>query len=205
MVFLAGATGSARTSGLAQPGGGAMAVTDEPAREAAHADPAPPSKEYGWVVFITSVLGLWASAALAVDYIRRLADDAYVASCDITPLIGCGLFLDSPAASTFAIPNVIVGVAEFPVMATLALLLRAGARFPVWVWRGTPVGTLLGVGFVTYLQYQAMFVLHGLCPWCLVIWVGMIPLFVHPAARAGEAGALGKGSRPRRGGNRRAS
>ncbi|HLR56607.1 MAG TPA: vitamin K epoxide reductase family protein [Beutenbergiaceae bacterium] len=172
-----------------------MAVTDEPAGpDPAHADPSP-AKEYGWVALLTSVLGLWASAALAVDYIRRLADEEYVASCDINPMIGCGLFLDSPAASTFAIPNVIVGVAAFPVMATLAVLLLTGARFPVWVWRGMTVGTLFGVGFVTYLQYQAMFVLHGLCPWCLVIWVVMIPLFVHTTTRAGEAGALGKGSR----------
>jgi len=168
-----------------------MAVTDEPAREPARSDLAAPSKEYGWVALLTSALGLWASAALAIDYIRRLADDDYVASCDINPMIGCGLFLDSPAASTFAIPNVIVGVAAFPVMATLAVLLLTGARFPAWVWRGMTLGALFGVAFVTYLQYQAMFVLHGLCPWCLVIWVIMIPLFVHTAGRAGEAGALG--------------
>ena len=152
-----------------------------------------PIREYGIVALITSLLGLWASAALAIDYIRRLQDDTYVASCDINPMIGCGLFLDSPAASTFAIPNVVVGIAAFPVVITIAVLLLAGVHLPRWVWRGVSVGALFGIAFVTYLQYQAMFVLHGLCPWCLVIWVAMIPLFVHTIARAGEAGALGAG------------
>lgn len=150
-------------------------------------------REYGIVALITSILGLWASAALAIDFIRRLQDDQYVPGCDLNPMIGCGLFLDSPAASTFAIPNVVVGVAAFPVVITLAVLLIGGVRLPIWVWRGLTLGTLFGIGFVVYLQYQAMFVLHGLCPWCLVIWVIMIPLFVHTLGRAGQSGALGAG------------
>src|SRR5699024_12788796 len=104
MVFLAGATGSARTSGVAQPGGSAMAVTEEPAGpDPAHADPSP-AREYGGVALLTSVLGLWASAALAVDYIRRLSDEEYVACCDSNPMIGCGWFPDSPGSSKFAMP-----------------------------------------------------------------------------------------------------
>lgn len=155
--------------------------------------PARAGKEYGVVALITSVLGLWASAALAIDFIRRLQDEDYVPGCDLNPMIGCGLFLDSPAASTFGIPNVIVGVAAFPVVITLAVLLMNRVDLPVWVWRGLTLGTGFGIGFVTYLQYQAMFVLHGLCPWCLVIWVIMTPLFVHTVGRAGEVGALGAG------------
>lgn len=153
----------------------------------------PASREYGWVALITGMMGLWASAALAIDYIYRLQDEDYVPGCDINPMIGCGLFLDSPAASTFGLPNVIVGVAAFPVVSTLAVVLLSGTPLRAWLWRALSLGALFGIGFVTYLQYQALFVLHGLCPWCLVIWVVMIPLFVHTIARAGQAGALGAG------------
>lgn len=168
-----------------------MALDDTPV--AAHPAKGSPGKEFSLVAAVTSFLGLWASAALAIDYIRRLQDDEYVAGCDINPMIGCGLFLDSPAASTFGIPNIVVGVAAFPVVTTLALLLLSGTALPLWVWRGLSIGVLFGIGFVTYLQYQAMFVLHGLCPWCLVIWAVMIPLFVHTIGHAGQAGALGSG------------
>lgn len=147
--------------------------------------------EYGIVALLSALLGTYASAALAIDYIYRLRDQDYDPGCDINPMVGCGLFLDSPAASTFAIPNVIIGVMAFPVVATLGVVILANLGLPQWVWRGLVVGVVFGIGFVTYLQYQAMFVLHGLCPWCLVVWVAMIPLFVHTMARAGEAGALG--------------
>lgn len=153
-----------------------------------------PSREYGWVALITGVLGLWASAALSVDYINRLTDENYVPGCDVNPMLGCGLFLDSPAAHTFGIPNIVVGVAAFPIVVTLAVLLVARVQLPVWVWRGLTVGTFVGIAFVTYLQYEAMFVLHGLCPWCLVVWVAMIPLFVHTVVSAGVVGALGERS-----------
>nr|WP_227993484.1 vitamin K epoxide reductase family protein [Pseudactinotalea sp. HY160] len=153
---------------------------------------APGGREFGWVALITGLLGLWASASLAIDYINRLVfGQDYVAACDINPMIGCGLFLDSDAASAFAIPNVVVGVAAFPVVITLAMLLLSRVELPRWIWRGAVVGGLFGIGFVTWLQYQALFVLSGLCPYCLVIWAVMIPLFVHIVARAGEAGALG--------------
>lgn len=177
---------------MAHTAGGPVALKDAPAPQNPTGQAAP-STEYGILALLAGVLGLWASAALGIDYIRRLEDVDYIASCDINPMIGCGLFLDSPAASTFAIPNVVVGIAAFPVVITLAVLLLNGTGLPVWVWRGLSLGTLFGIGFVTYLQYQAMFVLHGLCPWCLVIWVVMIPLFVHTIARAGRAGALGSG------------
>lgn len=150
------------------------------------------SREFGWVAVITGVLGLWASAALAIDYINRiLQGDDYVAVCDINPMIGCGLFLDSDAASAFGIPNIVVGVAAFPVVITLGALVLGRVELPRWIWRGAVLGGLFGIGFVTWLQYQAIFVLDGLCPYCLVIWTAMIPLFVHLVARAGEAGALG--------------
>lgn len=150
-------------------------------------------REYGIVAFITGLLGLWASAALAIDYINRLTDDDYIAGCDINPIVGCGLFLDTPAASALGIPNIVLGVAAFPVVMTLAAVLLSGTNLRTWIWRGLAIGATIGMGFVIYLQYQAMIVIHGLCPWCLVIWAAMIPLFVHTIGQAGVSGALGRG------------
>lgn len=133
------------------------------------------SRELGWVTLITGLLGLWGSAELAIDYINRLSDPEYVASCDVSPMIGCGLFLDSDAASAFAIPNVVLGVAAFPVVITLAALVLSRVVLPRWIWRGAVLGGLFGIGFVTWLQYEAIFELRGLCPFCLVIWTAMIP------------------------------
>ncbi|MEH3068908.1 MAG: hypothetical protein PGN15_13025 [Aeromicrobium erythreum] len=45
------------------------------------------------------------------------------------------------------------------------------------------MGVLFGIGFVTWLQYQSIYDIGKLCPWCMVVWTFMIPLFVVVTAR----------------------
>ena len=32
-------------------------------------------------------------------------------------------------------------------------------------------------GFVTWLQYETIFRIHALCPYCMVVWTVTIPMF----------------------------
>jgi hypothetical protein len=41
---------------------------------------------------------------------------------------------------------------------------------------------VFGIGFVTWLQYQSIYVLEVLCPYCLAVWLVTIPLFVYVTA-----------------------
>ena len=50
------------------------------------------------------------------------------------------------------------------------------------VWGGLQVGVLFGIGFVTWLQFQSIYRLDLLCPYCMVVWAVMIPLFVYVTA-----------------------
>ena len=36
---------------------------------------------------------------------------------------------------------------------------------------------LAGLGFAIWLMYQSIFVLGTLCPWCMVTWSVVIPIF----------------------------
>lgn len=100
------------------------------------------------------------------------------------------MFLGSPQASAFGFPNVVIGIATFPVVAAVGAVLLTGARLPHWFWRGKLAGTAFGISFVTWLQYQSFTQIGGLCPYCMVVWVVMIPLFIHTVARAAQNGAL---------------
>src|SRR5690606_31387723 len=53
----------------------------------------------------------------------------------------------------------------------------AGARFASWFWWVYRVGLFLGIVFIFWLAYQSIFKLGTLCPWCMVVWAVMIPLF----------------------------
>ncbi|MFV0253723.1 MAG: vitamin K epoxide reductase family protein [Beutenbergiaceae bacterium] len=146
--------------------------------------------EFAWLLIIAGMLGTIASLMLNIEYIHTLRDPDYVPACDLNPLLSCGNFLGSPQAQAFGFPNVIIGIAAFPVLVTTGVVFLAGARLPRWYWRGLLVGTLFGIAFVLWLQYQAMFILQAICPWCALVWAVMIPIFVHTATRATQNGAL---------------
>lgn len=148
---------------------------------------------YAWLLVITAVIGALASIALTLDYINMLRDPGYVPSCDINPLVGCGDFLGSDQASAFGFPNVVIGMLTFPVAVAIGLVLLSGARLPRWFWRGLLGGTAFGILFVTWLQHQSFTVFGTLCPYCMVVWTVMIPLFVHTVARSAQNGALPAG------------
>ena len=56
---------------------------------------------------------------------------------------------------------------------------------------GLQLGTIFGIGFVTWLQIQSIYEINKLCPWCMVVWAMMIPLFVGVTARNLRAFAPG--------------
>lgn len=92
--------------------------------------------------------------------------------------------------SVFGFSNTILGVAAFMIPILLGFALLAGATFSRWFWVSYHVGLLGGVVFVTWLQYQSIYGLGTLCPWCMVVWAAMIPLWWVSVTRAGASGQL---------------
>lgn len=155
-------------------------------------------RSYAILALVTGVLGAFSALELMLDHIRILSDPNFVPSCDINPLIGCGIFLESWQASVFGLPNPVLGLLAFPVVLATGALLAGGVRLPRWYWRGLLAGATFGIGFVTWLQYQAITQIGALCPYCLVVWAVMIPFFVHTVAATLENGTLPAGAGLRR-------
>lgn len=150
-------------------------------------------RSYVVLVLVTGVLGTFASLELMLDHIRILADPDFTPACDINPLIGCGIFLESWQAKVFGIPNPVLGLLTFPVVLTTGVLLTSRVRLPQWYWRCLLAGATLGIAFVTWLQVAAITQIGALCPYCLVVWAVVIPFFVHTVAATMAGGALPAG------------
>lgn len=148
---------------------------------------------YALLLIIGGLLGTFSAAMLNVEYIHKLKDPDAALICDLNPFITCGTFLGTPQSSAFGFPNVVIGMIAFPVVVTTGVLLLGRVRLPRWYWRGLLAGTVFGIGFVIWLQYQALFSIRALCPWCVVVWTVMIPIFVHTLARSTQNGALPAG------------
>ncbi|MFE2412035.1 vitamin K epoxide reductase family protein [Kitasatospora sp. NPDC059408] len=165
---------------------------------------APAGRTYGagrpfaWLLLIGGAVGLFASAVLTLDKLRLLKDPSYVPSCNINPIISCGSIMRSAQAEAFGFPNSLLGLAGFAVVAAIGAGLLAGAAYRRWFWLGLQAGTLFGIGFATWLMYQALYRIGALCPYCMVVWAAMIPLFWYTTLHNLRSGVIpvGRGLRP---------
>ncbi|MBL5975445.1 MAG: vitamin K epoxide reductase family protein [Candidatus Leucobacter sulfamidivorax] len=138
-----------------------------------------PGRRIAFAIFsiVAGVVGWIASFELLTEYIKVLRDPDYVPNCSVSILVTCGPNMDSWQGSLFGFSNTIIGVSAFVAPIAVGVALLAGARFRAWFWWLYQLGLLGGFVFVCWLQYQSIFSLGTLCPWCMVAWAVMIPLW----------------------------
>lgn len=152
--------------------------------------PVPASRRLGRLFVLTGALGLGASTVLTIDKLKVLADPSYVPSCSINPIISCGSVMTSDQASVFGFPNSLIGLAAFAVVIAVGAGILAGATYRRWFWAGLQLGVLFGIGFVTWLMTQTLYSIGALCPYCMVVWAAMIPLFWYTTLHNLRSGVL---------------
>ncbi|MCX6729832.1 MAG: vitamin K epoxide reductase family protein [Candidatus Saccharibacteria bacterium] len=137
------------------------------------------NQSIGYILAICGIIGFFAAFILTVEKIELIKNPSYVPSCSISPLLSCGSVMKTPEASVFGFANSLIGVMGFSVVATIGMAIIAGAKFKRWFWLGLQVGTIFGIGFVHWLIYQSVFDIGKLCPYCIIVWSVMIPIFVY--------------------------
>ncbi|WP_237657163.1 vitamin K epoxide reductase family protein [Agreia sp. COWG] len=130
-------------------------------------------------LIVAGVVGWIAAFALTIDKFETLMNPSYSPSCDISPLVQCGVNLSSAQGSVFGFPNPLIGLAAFTAPVFVGVAILAGARFARWFWILFNVGVLGGIAFVIWLVSESIFVLGTLCPYCMVVWSVMIPMFFY--------------------------
>lgn len=137
------------------------------------------ARSFPWTLIVGGSIGLWAASVLMIEKITLLKNPAAQLSCDLNPIVSCGSVINTPQASAFGFPNPIIGIAGFAILITIGMALLAGAQFKRWFWLGLQGGTLFGIGFIHWLFFQSVYRINALCPYCMVVWIVVIPLFVY--------------------------
>lgn len=141
---------------------------------------------------VGGLIGLVASAVLLVERIRLAQDSDYVPTCSLNPIISCGSVMESAQASVLGFPNPLIGVAAFPVVVATGAALLAGGRLARWYWLGLQVGVSAALGLVMWLAFQSLYRIGALCPYCMIVWAVVIPLFWYVTLRNLGSGAFGQ-------------
>ncbi len=161
-------------------------LTDLPTERAADPDPSAPAgvpavarhRPFGVVLLITGVVGWVASAILVLERLELYEDAGHITSCDINPWVSCGRVMGTWQSELFGFPNPLIGIVAFAVVISTAMVVLSGARPGRWYWAGLQAGVTAGAVFVAWLWFQALFVIHILCLYCMIVWAAMIPLFI---------------------------
>lgn len=130
-----------------------------------------------WGVLIAGVVGLTASVTLLIEKIEMLQNPAYIPTCSINPVLSCGSVMVRPEASAFGFPNPLIGVVSFTLVVVTGVLAVARVGLPRWYWLGLTVGAGLGVVFTHWLIFESLYEIGALCPYCMVVWSAIVPLF----------------------------
>ncbi|MFF7730153.1 vitamin K epoxide reductase family protein [Streptomyces sp. NPDC008001] len=137
------------------------------------------SRAFALLLVITGAMGVLASWVITLDKFKLLEDPNFVPGCSLNPIVSCGNIMKSEQAHAFGFPNPMLGLVCYGAIIAIGLALLSGARFPRWYWLGMEAGCLFGVGFVTWLQYQSLYVIGSLCLWCCLAWVATIFMFCY--------------------------
>jgi uncharacterized membrane protein len=144
-----------------------------------------------WVA--AGVVAWVVSFLLYLEYVGQLTDAEPIVSCTFSVVVSCGPNLLSPGGNLLGFSNSIIGITTFlgPVFAGVGVL--AGGAFGRWYWR--VFVTAVGAAFVLVhaFAWRSVFEYGVLCPWCMVVWLAVIPLFWATLGWALRAGVIGGG------------
>jgi len=148
------------------------------------------------VLLLTGAAGLWAAFELTLDKFHLLADPNAALSCSWSVLVTCGPNLNSwQGAVFFGVPNPIWGLMGWVAPVAVGAGLLAGARFQRWFWLLLNLGIAGAFVFCIWLMTQSIFVIHTLCPWCMLTWTAAFLAFwvvTFANLKEGRFGARGR-------------
>ena len=136
-----------------------------------------PGKGFAWTLIVTGIIGWIAAFTLTLERLHVASNPNATLSCDLNPFISCKSVMLTEQARLLGFPNPIIGLAAFIFPIAVGAAILAGAKFAIWFWRMFATGITMGFLFVVWLWTQSTFVINVLCPYCMIAWAGMIPLF----------------------------
>ncbi|MFM6940777.1 MAG: vitamin K epoxide reductase family protein [Candidatus Planktophila sp.] len=130
-----------------------------------------------WAMLVSSTLSLIASLVLSYDAVKLAGSPASKLSCDINAVVSCGKVAKSWQSTLLGFPNSFLGLMLEPVVITIAIAGLSLVVFPRKFMRVAHVGYGLGLLFALWLLSQSLFVIHALCPWCLLVTISTVTVF----------------------------
>jgi len=134
-------------------------------------------KLIAYILVIAGLIGFVASFLLTVETIKVYQNPSYTPVCSINPVLSCSSIMKTSQASVLGFANSLMGIAAFAGLVVIGIGILAGATYKRWFWLGLLSGVTVGIAFVHWLIFESLYRIGSLCPFCIVVWSSMIPIF----------------------------
>lgn len=148
------------------------------------------NRSYGITLVILSIIGAFGSLQLILAEAELKANPGQALKCDINELFGCSTFLTSWQGHLLGISNAWLGLAFFLGLAAVGVYLSLGKKLPRIMWHMLGLAAIMSILALAFFMTQS-FGSRTLCPWCLLVWVAIVPLIVSTIGAYHEAVGLG--------------
>ena len=137
---------------------------------------------YGVMLFFSAV-ALVTSLILSAETLALAREPNKLLSCDFNSVVSCSRVAQTWQAEIvkfgeLSFPNAFFGIAAESVFVTLAVIGMIRVRVPRWFAICTWLGGLCALAYAYWLFSQSMFVIHALCPWCIVLMFSTTMQFI---------------------------
>ena len=137
---------------------------------------------YGVMLFF-SAIALLTSLILSAETLALARAPKKLLSCDFNSVVSCSRVSQAWQAEIvkfgeLSFPNAFFGIAAESVFVTLAVIGMIRVRVPRWFAICTWLGGLCALAYAYWLFSQSMFVIHALCPWCIVLMFSTTMQFI---------------------------
>ena len=138
---------------------------------------------------ISGIAGLTASFVLSIEAWKLASNSSSSFSCDVSEVLSCSAVASTWQARVLGFPNAFLGIAFEAVVLAVSVAILAGVSFPKWYMLCVQALYTVALAFALWLFTQSYFVIHVLCPWCLLItvtttlvWAGLTRLNISSGA-----------------------
>ena len=129
-------------------------------------------------MLVSASLSLFAAMILSIDAFKLAKDVNTELSCSINAVVSCGKVALSWQSTVFGFPNSFIGLMFESAVITIAIAGLMQVRFPnslMWIAFFIYSAALF---FALWLFSQSFFVIKAFCPWCMLVTVSTISVFM---------------------------
>lgn len=129
------------------------------------------------VILITAILSLIAAFVLSIDVIELAKNPNKHLNCSINIVINCATVANSKYSSLFGFPNSFIGLIAEPMFIVISIAALMGTKFSKKFMFGTQLAAFFALAFAFGLFYISSFIIHALCPWCMLVMISTTVMF----------------------------